>query len=131
MIIGAIALIMILFGGGSGPLSGVVPKDVQKRMEQAIAEPARSERAVAEWNGLQKDIEGFGKELLGLAKRVKEADDPRGTGVAQLEPLIGGFESTRRASQEKVLDRILAIRKDMTREEWAAVFGDSAGTGAK
>jgi len=131
MIAGTIALIAVLLGFGASTGTSVLPKEVQKRLEQVITEPARAERAVAEWKGLQKEMEGFTRELKGLRTRVYAADDARSAGVAELEPIIAGFEPTRRAAQEKAIDHLLAIRHAMTREEWDALFSDTAGAHKK
>jgi len=125
MIVGTVMLILLLLAGGADPLSGAFPKDFQKRIDHVIAEPARADRVVAEWKGLQKDVIRFNQELEGLTQRLLMADDARGTRAAELEYMLGQIEPSRIAAQEKGLDRLLAIRGNMSPTEWAAVFGDS------
>ena len=131
MIVGTIALLAILLGGGGASPAVLMPDDFQQRLEQAITEPARSERAVAEWKALQKDLEGFTKDLKGLRERVYKADDALGTGAAQIESMLAGFDPARKASQERTFDRLFAIRGAMTREEWGKLFKEPAGAGTK
>ena len=125
MIAGAIVLILLLLAGGADPLPGAFPKDFQKRIDHLIAEPARADRVVAEWKGLQKDVIGFNKELQRLMDRLLMTDDSRGTRAAELEYMLGTIEPSRIAAQERALDRLLAIRGNMSPTEWAELFGDS------
>lgn len=133
MIAGTLAVLLILFTGGhgGGGPAVVTPEDFQQRIEQAIAEPARSATAVAEWKGLQRDLDGFTKELKDLQDRVRKADAARTTGAAQIESLLTAFEPARKAAQQKTFDRLFAMRGAMTREEWAKLFKDSGGAEAK
>jgi hypothetical protein len=126
MILGTALLIVLLMSNGANPLPGALPTDFQKRLDHVIPEPARADRAVAEWKALQKDAIDFSKEVRTLTDRLLVADDDRRAGAAALEAMLGQLEPARAAAQARALDRLLAIRGNMSAEEWAAIFGDAA-----
>ena len=131
MILGTVALVVLLLAGGAEPVPGAFPEDFHKRLDRLIAEPARADRVAADWKGLQKEATRFGSELRSLTDRLLLADDARDTRASELGYMIGQFEPSRAAAQKRALDRVLAIRGNMSPAEWATVFGDSSGTGAK
>ena len=126
MILGTAVLMVLLLSNGANPLPGALPKDFQKRLDHVIAEPARADRAVAEWKALQKDAIDFSKEVRTLTDRLLLADDDRRAGASALEAMLGELEPSRASAQERALDRLLAIRGNMSPGEWAAIFGDAA-----
>jgi len=131
MILGTVALIVLLLAGGADPLPGVIPKDFQKQMDRVLTEPTRADRAVVEWKALQKDAIAFNTELRSLTDRLLLADDARATRASELEYMLGRIEPSRSAAQGRILDRLLAIRGNMSPTEWAAIFGDSATAGTR
>jgi hypothetical protein len=124
----AALLMAFLLGGAAGTFGGILNQamleDVDGRVQQAIADPARAERASLEIGALRselKDFEkAFGKSSKNLTKIYKDHEADALMMRAELDALDSGWE----AAQARALDHRFAIKESMTRDEWRATFQD-------
>ena len=123
------AILMAFFLGGAGGIFGgiltqSILEDADSRMQQAIDEPARAERAAALIKELSSEMKGFDKTFArsgkALTRIYKDHTAEEGAMQAQLDTLNSDWES----AQARALDLRFDVKEVMTREEWQRAFAD-------
>ena len=127
MIIALLTALYLLLGGGANVMGGALTpaavKQISKLVEVAVTDPARAEAAAETLAELKTEIKDFekafkksGKELTNLYKDHEADADQM---LAVLEELGSDWEAT----QHRALDLRFDLKKSLTEEEWAEVFG--------
>jgi uncharacterized protein YoxC len=117
-----IALLTVLLLGGGGDGLEVFSKKDRKLVEETVADKDRSAAAVAEMKAAQKRLDGAAKQSRGLIKRWRKMDADVDSGRAELEPMLSEAVEYRSEALKAFADSIFEMRKQLTAEEWAALY---------
>lgn len=126
MIIGTIALISILFFGGS--LSLFLVEDFDKGIKKYVVEKERRKELLSELKDVKKTLKEMNKEQGDYIKTLKKLNANRNTTTAdfmeyQDKLLVQGVKI-----QDMTIDSRLQLIKKITQEEWDQIMAMSATT---
>jgi hypothetical protein len=123
-----IALLAAFLLGGGGLAGGIVTtetvKQVGKQVEAAVTDSARAEAAAATLGDLKAELKGFEKSFAKSGKALTGLYKDHGAGSAAIVSVLDELNSDWEAAQQRALDLRFELRKSLTEEEWATVFGD-------
>jgi hypothetical protein len=114
----------LLFFGmrGDGVALRLFAEDMQKSVNEVVADKTRAAAAEKLFEQGRKDVEDFSKNLEKLTKDFRAADENHSAGLDVLTPIVEQAIAARRSGQATVLDRVFALRGTLTETEWQAAF---------
>lgn len=122
------ALLMFFFLGGAGVhgtvLTPAMLDDLDARMEAALVDPVRTERAAAQNDALRAELKQFEKTYGKSSKTLTKLYRDHAADAIAMRAELDALDSHWEAAQSRALDHRFALRDSLTREEWEAVFGD-------
>lgn len=122
------ALLMMFFLGGAAVGGSLLTQpmldDVDERVQAAVTDPARMERAASELDGMRSELEQFEKQFGKSSKSLTKLYRDHGADAIAMRAELDTLDSDWEAAQSRTLDHRFALRDSMTREEWIQVFGN-------
>lgn len=119
MIIGTIAALMILFGGGGHGLSFDLFKDV---LNDQIQDKAHRKELVAEIDAADKVLDQFGKDMDEMGRRMMKLNSRYDATRGEFDALFGLADAGRLDAIRQLLDARYALIGKMTKTEWDAMY---------
>ena len=124
------ALLAAYLLGGGGVSGGIltVPevKQIQARVEANVADSSRAEAAATELAALKAEIKSFDKTFGKSGKRLTKLFKDHGAGAAEMQAELDALNRDWADAQSEALEIRARLKKQLTREEWQAVFGGEA-----
>lgn len=121
-----VALLVAFFLGGSNASGAILTHDMLKRFEsfaqQEITDPDRAEAVLHEVKALQSELKQFDKVFAKSGKVLSKLYEDHDSGSVSMQAQLDLMNADWEAAQSLALDHRFAIRDQMTKEEWAAVF---------
>jgi hypothetical protein len=116
----AALLTWMLLGGSDG--MDLFPKAVQKRVPAVVADEARADSVVAQMRQIQAIGTDVDKKARSSFKAWRKRDQAHDAGPELLTDVLDEVDAGRKVALEELVDGIYAMRSEMEREEWHALF---------
>ena len=123
MIIATTYLIMSLFGGGGLDLYSL--EYLQPKIEQYVVAEDRQDILVDLLKAEQNKQKEFNKQATTSGKKMLKLNKNYDATAAEFSAAADDIEQQLLAMQERHITLRFALKENMTREEWAAVFAQS------
>lgn len=120
-----IALLIAMLSGGGADIP-VIPKETQKMVSEVIVEADRARLVKREMKRINKTNKAYGKFLRKKGKAFYKLLAQYDAEEEDFQPLVDDIHAERVRVKELFLDAIFEIRDQTTREEWDALFGQTA-----
>jgi len=116
------------FGSGAGAIDGgaLTPSAVEAlgdRVEIVVTDPARAAAAQSTLNDLGTGVVAFEKKFEASGKAVIRSYRDHAADRAEIEAVLDDLNRDWAQGQERALDLHFELREQLTREEWAALWG--------
>ena len=119
MIIGAVALVLILFGGG---LDTFFISELEKGVKEYVQDKDRRDEIQAGIKDTKKNIKAFNKERKSYFKQFKKLNISRATTSAELDDFSDQMLTYRKAFQHRMIDDRLQLAANLKADEWASII---------
>lgn len=116
-----IALLSVLLLGG-GQAYEVVSKPIQKMVKEVVGEEDRADRIVVQMKNSSDRLTAQMEVVEGRLKKWLKADLDPSTGPETFEELMREVENDRLKAQRSAVDALFAMKSQMSRAEWDALF---------
>ena len=116
------------FGGGAGSGAILTSADVdnlEERTAIVIEDDTRRQSAARELKALKKDVKAFEKAFSKSGKQLNKAYKTHEGGREDALAVLDDLNTVWAATQDRALDARFALRDELTKEEWMALFKDS------
>lgn len=123
MIVATTYLIITLFGGGGLDLYSI--EYLQPKIEQYVVAEDRQDILVDLLKAEQKKQKAFNKQATTAGKKMLKINKDYDATAADFSAVSDGIEQQLLSMQERHITLRFALKKNMTREEWASVFAQS------
>ena len=123
MIVATTYLILTLFGGGGLDLYSI--EYLQPKIEQYVVAEDRQDILVDLLKAEQKKQKAFNKQATTAGKKMLKINKDYDATAADFSAVSDGIEKQLLSMQERHITLRFALKKNMTREEWASVFAQS------
>ena len=123
MIVATTYLILTLFGGGGLDLYSI--EYLQPKIEQYVVAEDRQDILVDLLKAEQKKQKAFNKQATTAGKKMLKINKDYDATAADFSAVSDGIEQQLLSMQERHITLRFALKKNMTREEWASVFAQS------
>ena len=123
MIIATTYLIMSLFGGGGLDLYSL--EYLQPKIEQYVVAEERQDILIDLLKAEQKKQKEFNKQATTSGKKMLKINKDQDATAAEFSAASDSIEQQLLSMQERQLTLRFALKENMTRDEWAAVFAQS------
>jgi len=123
MLVALLAAYLLGGGGVSGSiLTPAVVKDIGKRIEVSVEEPARAE-AMAVIGDLKGEVKAFGKAFGKSGKELTKLYKDHGASASEMQAVLDDLDTEWAAAQTRSIDLRFELKESLTAEEWKAIFG--------
>lgn len=127
MIVALLALLVaILIGGGAAD-----SKELEKQVKAQISDKARGKEIIVIAQKRDKDLKGMEKALGAGFEELIRVHRDFGTTAADFDAVEVQLVKNQQAIAKTMLDARDAMKKQMNREEWTAVFSPALDKKAK
>ena len=123
MVIATTYLIMSLFGGGGLDLYSL--EYLQPKIEQYVVAEDRQDILIDLLKAEQKKQKEFNKQATTSGKKMLKINKDQDATAAEFSATSDSIEQQLLNMQERQITLRFALKENMTREEWAAVFAQS------
>ena len=127
MLIALLTAFFLLMGGGAGVMGGALTpaavKQIGKQVEVAVTDPARAEAAAETVAELKTEIKAFEKTFARSGKELTKLYKDHSRDAGQMLAVLDALNTDWEATQQRGIDLLFELKKSLTKEEWAAVFG--------
>jgi len=120
MIVGTIALIMMLFGGG-GTLEHYL-LDIKKPAKAAVESKQTVNESVDLSKELGKELKELNEDITKLKGNFLDLHANYDATSADFKAIVDQMINLREEGQQNILDTRSAMKERMTKEEWTKVF---------
>ncbi len=120
MIIGTIALLTLLFGGGG--LDFFFVDNLEKGVKEYVIEKDRKKEILADLKTSKKLVKNFHKERETNYKTFKKLNSSRETNKEDLVDFFNKLYEERVAYQKEMVDDRLAVIKNIKADEWDSIM---------
>lgn len=114
-------------GGGTGSAMVLTSSGVDGLAERTaviVEDETRRKAAVRTLKGLEKDVRAFEKAYTASGKQLNKLYRDHDGGREEALFLLDALNAQWAEGQKRALDARFALRKQLTEEEWSALFGD-------
>lgn len=123
MVVGTIALLMVLFGGGV--IETFFIDSLSKGVKEYVVDQDRQKDIRADLKNTEKAIKNFNKERKAQFKTFKTMNASRATTGDAFDDFYNQLHKERLDLQEKLIDDRLAVSKKIHANEWASIIAFS------
>ncbi len=121
-------LAAFFLSGGVGGVSGSIltpaaVKNLSKRTQAVITDPARAEAARQTLVELRKEVKAFERIFSKSGKQLTRSYKDHAVDAGQALTLLGNLNTDWLASQQHAVDLRFKLRDTLTEEEWVTLFG--------
>ena len=121
MLVALLTAFLLVSGGGGIDL---FTKDDQKLVEEVIVEEERAEGILRQMEYAERTANEQLAHINDLIKEWQKAGRDYETGPEDLQSTMAGAQEAGTHAQTSFVDALIALKDEMSREEWGAVFGD-------
>lgn len=116
------------FGGGAGGIdAGVLTPETVEQLSDRVAivveDPARAEAAQSMLGDLRKEVVAFEKKFAASGRVARRAYRDHTADRAEIGAALDQLNRDWERGQERALDLRFELRDQLTREEWAELYG--------
>ena len=122
-----VALVMSMFLGGGGAISGGVlssdtVKQLSKHMQAVVEDEDRAVAVADSLAELRAEIKRFEKRFAQSGKELTAVYKDHDAGVDEMMAVLDALNEDWAESQRRVIELRFEALESMTREEWTAAF---------
>jgi hypothetical protein len=122
----AILAWFLLSSSGSSPLF-VSMQEVQASIKADVGDKARRSELLSVIDEAEKTTKEYGKTMGKLTEEFTGLVQSHATQTADIQPLLKKSREDTEAYQDQMVSYLFALKKNMSREEWAGVFPAKQG----
>ena len=126
MIVAALLTLHLLLGGHALIGSDLFAKEKDSVVKQVVRDEARKKEALRILEQARKQLGETTKRVSRVSKEFQKVDEDQTAGRAALQPFVDSVNEDRVRGQKDALDSLFALRKELTEDEWKAVFAPPA-----
>lgn len=126
MIVAALLTLHFLLGGHALIGSDLFAKKNDAVVKQVVRDEVRKKAALRILDLARKQLDETTKRVSRASKEFQKIDEDQAAGRAALQPFVDSVNEDRVRGQKDTLDSIFALRKELTEDEWKAVFATPA-----
>lgn len=123
-----VALLMAFLLGGGGGAGAILTADnvkqISKQVEVAVTDSARSEAAAQTLAELKVEMKTFEKSFAKSGKELTKLYKDHASDGAEMVAVLDGLNDNWEAAQRRAIELRFELKDSLSREEWAAVFGE-------
>lgn len=116
-------LAIYLLGGGPGGsvLTPDAIKDMSKRADDVIVDPARADAAVENFAALRDEVKAFNKKYSKSGKALEKLYKDHDVEAEEMLLVINDLNVEWDAAQKRAIELRIELKESMTADEWSAI----------
>lgn len=122
MLIALIAALVIYLGGNNGPL---VLEQLSEGIPTAVTDKDKAEDLLEQVDQMAALAEDYQKDMLEELEAWSEQDSRHSVGPEALNVVLKTSLKKRILTERAFLDRLYALKSEMTKDQWESVFKTS------